>query len=158
MGVPGAAGEGPAHPDVRVMRKPTFLDPLIGSRSDAYELVDATSGAVLASRVESAFDSTARKKGLLGRASVPDDYALIIAPTSAVHTWFMRVAIDLVFVSRSGTITKTCRAVKPWRIAGSLTAFAVIEAAAGFIDRHAVTAGRSVAVRAVAGRPTEAER
>jgi uncharacterized membrane protein (UPF0127 family) len=140
------------------MRKPTFLDPLIGSHSDACELIDAASGAVLASRVESAFDSTARKKGLLGRECVPEDYALIIAPTSAVHTWFMRVAIDLVFVSRRGTVTKTCRAVKPWRMAGSLAAFAVIETAAGFIDRHAIEAGRVVAVRAVAGRPSAAPR
>jgi hypothetical protein len=37
--------------------------------------------------------------------------------------------------------------VKPWRVAGSLKAFAVIETAAGFIDRHEIVPGDVLAVR-----------
>jgi hypothetical protein len=129
------------------MRQPTFLDPLIRKGTGDCELVDSRRGTVLASRVEPAFDSNTRKKGLLGRDSVPDDYALIIAPSNAVHTWFMRVSLDLVFVSRNGTVTKTCRSVKPWRVAGSLKAFAVIETAVGFIDRRRIEPGDVVGVR-----------
>ena len=137
------------------MRKPTFLDPLVRKDSSACELVDARRGSGRASRVEPAFESSARKRGLLGRDAVPDDFALIIAPSSAVHTWFMRVSIDVVFVSRNGTVTKTCRGVKPWRVAGSLKAFAVVEAAAGFIDRHRIIPGDIVRVREMspAARP-----
>jgi hypothetical protein len=132
------------------MQKPTFLDPLLRKGEGPCELIDARRGVLLARRVDAAFDSKTRRKGLLGRQSVPDDFALIIAPSNAVHTWFMRTPLDLVFVTRSGTVTKTCRGVKPWRMAGSLRAFAVIEAAHGFIDRHGVVPGDVVALREAA--------
>jgi uncharacterized membrane protein (UPF0127 family) len=132
------------------MRRPTFLDPLIRTGAGACELIDARRGVVLARRVDAAFDSTTRRKGLLGRENVPGDFALVIAPSNAVHTWFMRTPLDLVFVTRGGTVTKICRGVKPWRVAGSLRAFAVIEAAHGFIDRHGVVPGDVVALREAA--------
>ena len=132
------------------MRKPTFLDPLIRKGAGACELIDAKRGVVLARRVDAAFDSKTRRKGLLGRESVPGDFALVIAPSNAVHTWFMRMPLDLIFVTRSGTVTKTCCGVKPWRVAGSLRAFAVIEAAHGLIDRHGVVPGDVVALREAA--------
>ena len=137
------------------MSKPTFLNPLIGSGPGTHELVNAKRGFLLARRVEPAFDSKTRKKGLLGRESVPDDYVLIIAPCSSVHTFFMRCPIDVVFVAKDGTVTKACRNVKPWRAAGSLKAFAVVEAAAGFIERHGVEPGDVVALRKAA--PEEAQ-
>jgi uncharacterized membrane protein (UPF0127 family) len=131
------------------MSKPTFLGPLVGKGAGRYELVNVERGSVLATRVEPAFDSATRRRGLLGRDSVPADYALIIAPCSSVHTFFMRFALDLVFVLRDGTVVKTCRAVKPWRIAGALRAFAVIEAASGFIDRAEIVAGDVVGLREI---------
>jgi uncharacterized membrane protein (UPF0127 family) len=139
------------------MSKPTFLGPLIGKGAGQCELVYAERGSLLASHVEPALDSKTRKRGLLGRESIPDDYAMIIAPCSAIHTFSMRVPIDVVFVSRNGTITKTCRGVRPWRAAGSMRAFAVIEAAEGFIDRHELVPGEVVAVREIAGGPKAAE-
>jgi hypothetical protein len=140
------------------MSTPTFLGPLIGKGVGQCELVNAERGSVLASRVEPAFDSTTRKKGLLGRDSIPDDYALIIAPCSAVHTFGMRTPLDLVFVAKNGTVTKTCRGVQPWRMAGSMRAHAVVEAAPGFIDRHDIVPGETVALResANSGRPADA--
>ena len=138
------------------MSKPTFLAPLIGKSVGQCELVYAERGFVLAREVEAAFDSKTRKQGLLGRESIPSDYALVIAPCSAVHTISMRVPIDLIFVKKDGTITKTCRGVKPWRMAGSLGAYAVIEAAEGFIDRHEIVPGEAVALRET-GRGVSAE-
>ena len=132
------------------MSKPTFLGPLLRKGAGQCELVYAERGSVLATHVEPAFDSKTRKKGLLGRESIPDDYAMIIAPCSAVHTFSMRVPLDLLFVSKDGTITKTCRGVKPWRMAGSMGAYAVIEAAEGFIDRHEIVPGEVVALRETA--------
>ena len=138
------------------MSKPTFLGPLIGKGVGQCELVYAERGSVLAREVEPAFDSQTRKKGLLGRESIPPDYALVIAPCSAVHTFSMRMPIDMIFVTRNGTITKTCRAVKPWRMAASLGAYAVIEAAEGFIERHELVPGEAVALRETGRGGTEA--
>lgn len=131
------------------MKKPTFLGPLVGKRAGRFELIHVESGAVLASRVEPALDSKARRRGLRGRDSVPGDFALISAPCRVLPTSFMRFSIDAVFVSRDGTVVKTCRALRPWRIAGSVGAFAVIESASGFIDRSGTIPGDRIAIREV---------
>jgi hypothetical protein len=133
--------------------KPTFLEPLIGLGASQAELINADGGSVLATRVEPAFDSKARKQGLLGRAPIPEDFALIIAPCSAVHTIGMRTPIDIVFVTRNGTVTRTQRGVKPWRLSASLRAFAVVEAAPGWIDRHAIVPGETLALRSTQPAP-----
>jgi uncharacterized membrane protein (UPF0127 family) len=86
---------------------------------------------VLATSVEAAFDSTSRRRGLLGRRTFERGSALLIAPTSAVHTFFMHFPIDLVFIAKDGTVTKTYSALHPWRIGFAVGAFAVIELPAG---------------------------
>jgi uncharacterized membrane protein (UPF0127 family) len=131
------------------MSKPTFLEPLIAKGVGQCELFNAERGSVLATLVEPAFDSKTRRRGLLGRQSLSDGHALIIAPCSSVHTFFMRFAIDAVFVSKDGTVLKTCRSVKPWRIAGTLRAFAAIETATGFIDRTELMPGDVVGLRGI---------
>jgi len=131
------------------MGKPTFLGPLVGEGAGRFELVNVPRGSVLAARVDPAFDSKTRRRGLLGRDSLPEDVALIIAPCNSVHTFFMRFSLDLVFVSRDGTVIKTCRAVRPWRVAGAWRAFAVIETAPGCIDRTHTEVGDVVALRRV---------
>ena len=68
----------------------------------------------------------------------------------------MRIPLDLVFVSRDGTVTKTCRGVKPWRVAGSMKAHAVMEAAEGFVDRHEIVPGEVVALREIPVAPEPA--
>ena len=77
---------------------------------------------VLAEDVMAAFDSRSRRTGLLKHNSLPKGSAMLIAPTNAVHTFFMRFPIDIAFVTREGTILKACAAVRPWRIAAAWNA------------------------------------
>jgi uncharacterized protein len=86
---------------------------------------------VLADDVMAAFDSKSRRVGLLKHSAMPSGLAMLIAPTNAVHTFFMRFPIDIAFVTREGAIVKVCRAVRPWRITAAWNAFGVIELAAG---------------------------
>ena len=44
-----------------------FLSPLVSTPDQAWSVRNLTSGRVLVSRLEAAFDSATRKKGLLGR-------------------------------------------------------------------------------------------
>ncbi len=66
-----------------------------------FELVLEPSGRVVVPDLEVAVDSATRKKGLLGRDGLADGCGLVIAPTNAVHTFFMRFPIDIVFVTES---------------------------------------------------------
>jgi hypothetical protein len=129
------------------MSKPTFLGPLVGKRAGKHELVHVESGAVLASRVDMAQDSARRRRGLLGRDTVPKDCAVIVAPCRIVHTFFMRCPVDVIFVAADGTVIKTCRNLRPWRLVGAFRAFAAIEAAAGFTDRSDTAPGDRVTLR-----------
>ena len=114
-----------------------------------FELVDATTGGILVPQLEVAVESATRKKGLLGRDGLAPGVGLVIAPTNAVHTFFMRFSIDIVFVSRDGTVVKVSRAVPAWRIAAAWKGYAVVELAAGGAEFCHLTVGRRVSVRAV---------
>lgn len=96
-----------------------------------HRLVNRTRGSVLATRVEPAFDSRSRRRGLLGRASLPAEVALAIAPSNAVHTFGMRFPIDVLFVRRDGQVVKRVLGLAPRRVAAAWRAFAVLEFAAG---------------------------
>jgi uncharacterized membrane protein (UPF0127 family) len=127
----------------------SFLSPLLGAGAIRYALANTRSGGVLANRLLTAFDSKQRKRGLLGRDSLEKGSAMIIAPCSSVHTFFMRFAIDVAFVAKDGRVIKVCAAVRPWRIAAALRAFAVIELPAGALERSDTVSGDIVALRPV---------
>ena len=104
-------------------------------------LENVSTQRVIAEQLLTAFDSASRRQGLLGRDSLPGGSALIIAPSNAVHTFFMRFPIDILFVRRDGHVIKVRSAVRPWRIAASLRAFAVIELPAGSLAQSKTTRG-----------------
>lgn len=101
---------------------------------------------MIATTLETAFDSQARKRGLLGRQQVPVGHALIIAPSNLVHTFFMQFPIDLLFVARDGRVLKTRSAVPARRVAGALHGFAVIELGAGSLVRSQTGAGDRISI------------
>ena len=122
------------------MSKPHFLEPLLRHSPEGLDyaqgrsaatLRNTRSGKLVATVVETAFDSASRNRGLLGRDSLAPGHALIIAPGTLVHTFAMRFSIDILFVARDGRVMKVRPAVPARRIAGALGSFAVIELAAG---------------------------
>ena len=100
-------------------------------RQPRTRLVNVRTGAVLAERLETAGDSRSRRKGWLGRESAPAGEGLWIVPCEAVHCFFMRIPIDVLFLDREKRVVKVRHELKPWRIAGCLSAHSVVELAAG---------------------------
>ena len=107
----------------------------------AFHLRNTRTGQPLATRVEGAFDSASRRRGLLGRTEFADGSALIIAPCNGIHTFFMRMAIDVVFATRDGRVLKAYRSVPAWRIAFAIRGYAAIELPSGTLDRLDTKAG-----------------
>ena len=101
---------------------------------------------ILASHVELAVDSESRRRGLLGRDKLDEGAALIIAPCSSIHTFFMRFAIDAVFLDRDFRVLAIDRALGPGRIAGRRGARAVLELPAGAAQRSGVRTGEMLRV------------
>jgi uncharacterized membrane protein (UPF0127 family) len=94
-------------------------------------LLNQRTGAPVAVTVERAVTRAARRRGLLGRDGLEAGCALMIEPCPAVHTAFMRFAIDVVFLDREGYAVKIVRDLTPWRIAVAPRAHSVVEMAAG---------------------------
>ena len=57
-----------------------------------------------------------RAKGLLGRTGLPPRTGLLIPKCNAIHTMFMKMTIDAVFLDRNGRVVKTVRGIRPWRL------------------------------------------
>lgn len=83
-------------------------------------------------RAEVARSFFQRLRGLIGRRSMPPGEGMLILRCNAIHTFFMRFAIDATFLDRDGRVVKTVRNIKPWRpfVWGGWRAVQVLETAA----------------------------
>jgi uncharacterized membrane protein (UPF0127 family) len=81
--------------------------------------------------VEKADTPSKRLKGLLGRKELPPGTAMLIAPCNSIHTFFMRLVIDAVFIDRDNRVLKVVKNMGPGRIAGARWSVAVLEMPAG---------------------------
>ncbi|MDE2201310.1 MAG: DUF192 domain-containing protein [Burkholderiaceae bacterium] len=86
---------------------------------------------LLCARAELADRPLERLRGLLGRDGLSAQQALWIAPCNAVHTIGMRMPIDVVFLSRNGTVLSVHDTVRPNRFRLHWRAAAVVELRAG---------------------------
>jgi uncharacterized membrane protein (UPF0127 family) len=93
---------------------------------------NATRGTVLADRVAVADSHLRRMRGLLGTRTLPKGHALLLRPCRQVHSFFMRYALDLVFIDRHGRVLLTRADFAQNRISPLVRAAdAVLELSAG---------------------------
>ena len=73
-----------------------------------------------------------RLRGLIGTSSLAPDEGLLIERCNAIHTCFMRFAIDATFLDAAGGVVKVVRNIPPWRpfVWGGWRARKVLETAA----------------------------
>ncbi|MFG2551606.1 DUF192 domain-containing protein [Streptomyces sp. NPDC048581] len=99
--------------------------------------------------VEIAASYRARTKGLLGRDAV--DGAMLLTPASGVHTFRMRIPIDVAYLDRKLNVIAV-RTMKPGRLGlPRLRARHVLEAEAGAMAGWGVRGGVRVTVEVEAG-------
>lgn len=66
--------------------------------------------------LEIARTSWSRFVGLMGRAELPSGTGLWIEPCNSIHMFFMRFAIDVLFLDRAGRVKRVMLRLKPWRV------------------------------------------
>ena len=87
--------------------------------SEALHLVrveNVTRGTIVADRVRVASSMRDRTVGLLRTPEVMPGEGLWIESSPSIHMFFMPYAIDAVFVSKAGRVTKVVSNLKPWRL------------------------------------------
>ena len=102
-------------------------------------------------RVWKANGAWERMRGLLGRARLGEDEALLLEPCRSVHSFGMRYALDLVYVDRRGCVCKLVYGLLPGRFSASLEAYATVEFAAGVLAATGIKLGDILIWRTGAG-------
>ena len=90
-----------------------------------------TRGNILAESAQIADDSATRRKGLLGRSSLPSGHGIWITPCSAVHSWGMKFTIDVLYLDRKQRVRKVRHRMAPWKMSMCLLADSVLELPSG---------------------------
>jgi uncharacterized membrane protein (UPF0127 family) len=111
------------------------------------QVLNITRNTLIGDRVDTAGRGGKRNKGLLGRTNLAHGEGLWIVPCEAVHTFFMKFSIDLVYIDRKLQVRKVRSSVAPWRISGCLRAHSVIELPAGTIRKTQTEVGDQIEIR-----------
>lgn len=102
---------------------------------------------VITPRLRRADSMWARMRGLLGTSSLAPDEGLWITPCNSIHMFFMRYAIDAIFVDEQLQVVRVHAHVKPWKMArGGKHAHSVLELPAGTSTFHRIRVGDRLTV------------
>lgn len=83
-----------------------------------------------------------RMRGLLGRKMLEPADGLWITPCNSIHMFFMRFAIDAVFIDKNGYVVRVHHHLQPWRMArGGKHAHSVFELPAGRAGQFNIRVG-----------------
>ncbi len=105
-------------------------------------LQNCRNGHVLATQIEFATTFKARLKGLLGRPSLPPGNALVLHPCSSIHTFFMRFAIDVLFLNGDFEVVAVLESLSPYRASKIYRhSRVVVELPAGVVQETDTKAG-----------------
>ena len=105
-------------------------------------IINLSKKCVLAVEVILANSFLERAKGLLGYNSLGTNQAMILRPSNSVHTFFMRFAIDVLFVGKDNIVIAAVTNMRPFRATGIFLKSAfVIELPAGIIKSTGTSKG-----------------
>lgn len=105
---------------------------------------DARTGVVVAHRVNLAGSFGKRLKGLMGRRSLEVGEGLLLEPCNAVHTFFLGVPLDVLFLDAGNRVLLAIPALPRRRVAYCRGARRVLELAPGSIARSGLFTGASL--------------
>lgn len=104
--------------------------------------VNTSKAMVIASDVKEAVGFVSRFLGLMGRDRLEKDEGLWMARCRAIHTFWMRFPIDVVFVDRDFIVTRAVKGLRPFRpMVACWHAEGVLELPEGAIERGRIQIG-----------------
>ena len=108
-------------------------------------VVVAPDGRILCDMCHVADKPHTRLRGVIGWKSLQRGEGVLIRPANSIHTSFLRFPIDAVFLDDEMTVISIRGNLRPWRMAASRRAKAVLELAAGECERLGVEPGDRLA-------------
>jgi len=114
-----------------------------------YRLRNLTRGTVVGDAIDIADTSAKRRTGLLKHTGLNAGEGLWIVPCESVHTFFMKFALDLVYLDRRHVVRKAVTNVVPWRMSVCLSAHSIVELPVGAIAASGTVKGDQLAMEPV---------
>jgi len=84
--------------------------------------------------------------GLMGRSGLEPEAGLYFPRCSSIHMFFMRFAIDAVYVDKELKVRKIVHGLKPWRLSWCPGAYGVLETQAGWAQNVGLTVEMELAL------------
>ena len=106
-----------------------------------YTVINSTRNTKIGGRILVSNSSEERRTGLLKQNSLAEGCGLWINPCEAIHTFFMRFSIDVIFLDRLNRVRKVSAELIPWRMSACLVAKSVLELPAGTAARTLTVPG-----------------
>ncbi len=89
-----------------------------------------------------ATDFLARAKGLIGCRQLADCSGILFPNCNWIHTLFMSMAIDVIYLDKNMKVYKLKKELRPWKLPFPVfRACSVVEVKAGFINNRLVEIG-----------------
>jgi uncharacterized membrane protein (UPF0127 family) len=83
-----------------------------------------------------------RAQGLIGTPSLASNEGMWFPKSNWIHTCFMSMTIDVIYIDKNMKVTKLQPRLKPWRLpAPVLKAQSVLEVGEGFIEKSNIQIG-----------------
>ena len=107
-------------------------------------------GTVLCARLENAGGVAGQSKGLLGRDGLEPGAGMLFensrfTPMMWMHMFFMRFAIDIVFLGRGDKVIRISRQLRPWRVSAMVFgARRALELEAGAAEKSSTQIGDQI--------------
>lgn len=106
---------------------------------------NVTRGVAVAVQARTAAGMWCRMRGMIGRTFGSFD-GLIFNRCNAIHTFFMGLSIDVLFLGDDGRVLGLRRSMAPWRLAASPRARGVVELPSGTIERSGTREGDMIEI------------
>ena len=104
-----------------------------------------TRQTVIAENITQAKTLIARTKGLLGKKNFDGQGGLLLFHCRAVHMFFMRFAIDVLFLSRDGVVVGRAKSLRPFSLSPFFfKAFYALELPEGAVEKSRTRKGDKV--------------
>ena len=81
-----------------------------------YRVLNQTRNKLLGDSILRADSFGTRFKGLMGIATLPVGHGLHIVPCNSIHTFFMRIDIDALFLDKTFRVVAITPSMVPWRM------------------------------------------
>lgn len=110
-------------------------------KNSILKIISQSNGVIVGDRIKYAGTFLLRLKGLLFCKSLAPGEGLLLYPCSSVHSFGMKISIDIVFLEQNLHVLKTVSHMRPGFTAQQKGARYVLEMAVGTIEAKGIRVG-----------------